>query len=49
LSRQIFKDNLAENEKEYNLQERENNRKGKNNLKRLIGIQNMTNLGTPIV
>lgn len=40
-----IKKNLAENEKEYNLKESENNIKGKNNLKRLIGIQNMGNLG----
>jgi len=34
LPRQIFKEYLAENEKGNNLRERENNRKGENNLKR---------------
>jgi hypothetical protein len=33
LSRQIFKENLAEDEKKDNLQERENKRSSGNNLK----------------
>jgi hypothetical protein len=39
LSRQIFKENLAEDEKEDNLQERENKRSSGNNLKALKAAQ----------
>jgi hypothetical protein len=49
LSRQIFLENISEDGKEDNLRERENNRRGKNTLKRPIGVQNMINSGTPIV
>jgi hypothetical protein len=49
LSKQIFKEYLAEDEKEDNLQERENKRSRGNNLKTPKSSPNMTNLGTPIV
>jgi len=49
LSRQIFLEYISEDEKEDNLRERENNRRGKNTLERPIGVQNMINSGTPIV
>ena len=49
MSRQIFKENLAKDEKEDNLQERENKRSSGNNLKTLKRSLNITNLGIPIV
>jgi hypothetical protein len=49
LSRQIFKENLAENEKENNLLEEENYRKGENTLKIPKEVPSMRNSGTPIV
>ncbi|MFX0134298.1 MAG: hypothetical protein ACFFDN_11705 [Candidatus Hodarchaeota archaeon] len=49
MSRQIFKENLAEDEMEDDLQERENKRSSGNNLKIPKSRTNMTNSGTPIV
>ena len=49
MSRQIFKQNLAEDEKGDNLQESENKRSSVNNLKTPKVSPNMTNSGTPIV
>jgi len=40
---------ISKDEKEDSLQERENKRGHGNNLKTSKRIQNMTNLGTPIV
>ncbi|MGA1792303.1 MAG: hypothetical protein ACMUIM_12515 [bacterium] len=47
MSKQIFKGYLAEDEKEDNLQERENKRSGGNTLKTPKSSPNMRNSGTP--
>ena len=49
LSKQIFKENISKDEKEDDLQERENKRSSGNNLKTPKVSQNMTNSGTPLV
>jgi hypothetical protein len=49
LSRQIFKDNLSENEKENNLLEKENRGEEENTLKMSKAVPSMRNSGTPIV
>jgi len=49
LSRQIFLEYISEDEKEDNLQERENKRSRGNNLKTSKRSPTMTNSGAPIV